>query len=74
MNGTVTGKSHESHVVGLLTTLNFGDDPDGNKTQTFQAQVPRSQMGLKGETKEDCEIGHQNTQDLELLLLIGLRP
>uniref|UniRef100_A0A8W4FHI8 Transmembrane protein 219 n=1 Tax=Sus scrofa TaxID=9823 RepID=A0A8W4FHI8_PIG len=46
-------KSHESHVVGLLTTLNFGDDPDGNKTQTFQAQVPRSQMGLKGSSGSD---------------------
>ncbi|XP_047636075.1 insulin-like growth factor-binding protein 3 receptor isoform X1 [Phacochoerus africanus] len=53
VNGTVTGKSHESHVVGLLTTLNFGDDPDGNKTQTFQAQVPRSQMGLKGSSGSD---------------------
>ncbi|TKC50550.1 hypothetical protein EI555_019184 [Monodon monoceros] len=55
MNGTVKGKWRGSHVVGLLTTLNFGDDQDRNKTQTFQAQVQGSRMGLKGETKEDCE-------------------
>ncbi|XP_073915418.1 insulin-like growth factor-binding protein 3 receptor isoform X2 [Castor canadensis] len=48
MNGTVTGKWQGSHVVGLLTTLNFGDGPDRNKTQTFQAKIPGSQMGLKG--------------------------
>ncbi|XP_009007655.1 insulin-like growth factor-binding protein 3 receptor isoform X2 [Callithrix jacchus] len=47
-NGTVTGKWRGSHVVGLLTTLNFGDSPDRNKTQTFQATVLGSQMGLKG--------------------------
>ncbi|XP_061257606.1 insulin-like growth factor-binding protein 3 receptor isoform X1 [Bos javanicus] len=48
VNGTVTGKGRGSHIVGLLTTLNFGDGPDRNKTQTFQAQVQGSQMGLKG--------------------------
>ncbi|PNJ33429.1 TMEM219 isoform 8, partial [Pongo abelii] len=47
-NGTVTGKWRGSHVVGLLTTLNFGDGPDRNKTRTFQATVLGSQMGLKG--------------------------
>lgn len=50
----VTGTWHGSHVVGLLTTLNFGDGPDRNKTQTFQAQVQGSQMGLKGEIQGDC--------------------
>lgn len=48
VNGTVTGKGRGSHIVGLLTTLNFGDGPDRNKTQTFQAQVQGSPMGLKG--------------------------
>uniref|UniRef100_A0A8C6RV45 Transmembrane protein 219 n=3 Tax=Nannospalax galili TaxID=1026970 RepID=A0A8C6RV45_NANGA len=48
MNGTVTGKRPGSHVVGLLTTLNFGDGPDRNKSQTFQARIPGNQMGLKG--------------------------
>uniref|UniRef100_A0AAA9T8G5 Transmembrane protein 219 n=1 Tax=Bos taurus TaxID=9913 RepID=A0AAA9T8G5_BOVIN len=48
VNGTVTGKGRGSHIVGLLTTLNFGDGPDRNKTQTFQAQVQGSRMGLKG--------------------------
>ncbi|XP_077763371.1 insulin-like growth factor-binding protein 3 receptor isoform X2 [Canis aureus] len=48
VNGTVTGKWRGPHVVGLLTTLNFGDGPEGNKTQTFQATVLGSQMGLKG--------------------------
>lgn len=62
MNGTVKGKWRGSHVVGLLTTLNFGDDRDRNKTQTFQAQVQGSRMGLKGETKEDCGVGYQNIQ------------
>lgn len=52
-NGTVTGKSHGSRVVGLLTTLNFGDGPDRNKTQTFQASVQGSQMGLKGSSAEE---------------------
>uniref|UniRef100_A0A8C5LCE3 Transmembrane protein 219 n=1 Tax=Jaculus jaculus TaxID=51337 RepID=A0A8C5LCE3_JACJA len=47
-NGTVTGKWQGSHVVGLLTTLNFGDSLDRNKTQTFQAKIPGSQLGLKG--------------------------
>uniref|UniRef100_G3SY35 Transmembrane protein 219 n=2 Tax=Loxodonta africana TaxID=9785 RepID=G3SY35_LOXAF len=47
-NDTLTVKWHGPHVVGLLTTLNFGDGPDRNKTQTFQAQVLGSQMGLKG--------------------------
>ncbi|PNI13552.1 TMEM219 isoform 7, partial [Pan troglodytes] len=47
-NGTVTGKWRGSHVVGLLTTLNFRDGPDRNKTRTFQATVLGSQMGLKG--------------------------
>ncbi|XP_004615915.2 insulin-like growth factor-binding protein 3 receptor [Sorex araneus] len=47
-NGTAPGKWHGSHVVGLLTTLNFGNGPDGNKTQTFQTKVLGSQMGLKG--------------------------
>ncbi|XP_070269626.1 insulin-like growth factor-binding protein 3 receptor isoform X1 [Myotis yumanensis] len=45
---TVTETWHGSHVVGLLTTLNFGDGPGRNKTQTFQATVRGSQMGLKG--------------------------
>ncbi|XP_045051440.1 insulin-like growth factor-binding protein 3 receptor isoform X1 [Desmodus rotundus] len=44
----VTGEWHGSHIVGLLTTLNFGDGPDRNKTQIFQAKVLGSQMGLKG--------------------------
>lgn len=48
VNGTVTGKWFGSHTVGLLTTLNFGNGPDRNKTQMFQARVPGSQMGLKG--------------------------
>nr|XP_034376896.1 insulin-like growth factor-binding protein 3 receptor isoform X1 [Arvicanthis niloticus] len=48
MNETVTGKWRGPHVVGLLTTLNFGDDPDRNKTQTFQAKIHGSQIGLKG--------------------------
>ncbi|XP_037671113.1 insulin-like growth factor-binding protein 3 receptor isoform X2 [Choloepus didactylus] len=48
VNGTVIGKWHGSHVVGLLTTLNFGDGLDRNKTQTFQAKVLGSQIGLKG--------------------------
>ena len=48
VNGTVTRKGRGSHVVGLLATLNFGDGPDRNKTQTFQAQVQGSPMGLKG--------------------------
>ncbi|XP_059122618.1 insulin-like growth factor-binding protein 3 receptor isoform X2 [Peromyscus eremicus] len=48
VNGTVTGKWREPHVVGLLTTLNFGDGPDRNKTQTFQAKIHGSQIGLKG--------------------------
>ncbi|ELR59399.1 hypothetical protein M91_14702 [Bos mutus] len=42
VNGTVTRKGRGSHVVGLLATLNFGDGPDRNKTQTFQAQVQGS--------------------------------
>ncbi|XP_011836951.1 PREDICTED: LOW QUALITY PROTEIN: insulin-like growth factor-binding protein 3 receptor [Mandrillus leucophaeus] len=46
-NGTVTGKWRGSHVMSLLTTLNFRDSPDSNKTQTFQATVLGSQMGLK---------------------------
>ncbi|XP_043770634.1 insulin-like growth factor-binding protein 3 receptor isoform X3 [Cervus elaphus] len=55
VNGTVTGKGRGSHVVGLLTTLNFGDGPDRNKTQTFQAQVQGSRMGLKDHTLlADC--------------------
>nr|XP_019610216.1 PREDICTED: insulin-like growth factor-binding protein 3 receptor isoform X2 [Rhinolophus sinicus] len=49
----VTGQWHGSHVVGLVTTLNFGDGPDINKTQTFQAQVQGSQMGLKGSSAEE---------------------
>ncbi|XP_052569763.1 insulin-like growth factor-binding protein 3 receptor isoform X2 [Peromyscus californicus insignis] len=48
VNGTVTGKWREPHVIGLLTTLNFGDGPDRNKTQTFQAKIHGSQIGLKG--------------------------
>ncbi|XP_055294264.1 insulin-like growth factor-binding protein 3 receptor [Moschus berezovskii] len=48
VNGTVTGKGRGSHVMGLLTTLNLGDGSDRNKTQTFQAQVQGSRMGLKG--------------------------
>ncbi|XP_008582784.1 PREDICTED: insulin-like growth factor-binding protein 3 receptor isoform X2 [Galeopterus variegatus] len=51
-NGTATGKWQESHVVGLLTTLNFRDGPDRNKTQTFQATVRGSQMRLKGSFAE----------------------
>lgn len=47
-NGTVTGKWRGPHVVGLRTTLNFGDGPDRNKTQTFQAKIHGSQIGLKG--------------------------
>lgn len=47
MNETVTGKWQGPHVVGLLTTLNFGGDPDRNKTQTFQAMIPGSQIGFK---------------------------
>ncbi|XP_012381804.1 insulin-like growth factor-binding protein 3 receptor isoform X2 [Dasypus novemcinctus] len=43
VNETVVGKRHGSHVVGLLTTLNFGDGPDRN--QTFQATVPGSSAG-----------------------------
>lgn len=39
---TVARKWCGSHVVGLLTTLNFGDGPD------FQAEFLGSQMGLKG--------------------------
>ncbi|XP_029805902.1 insulin-like growth factor-binding protein 3 receptor isoform X2 [Suricata suricatta] len=45
VNGTVTGKWRGSQVVGLLTTLNFGDGPDRNKTQTFQTQVPGPSAG-----------------------------
>ncbi|XP_055483623.1 insulin-like growth factor-binding protein 3 receptor isoform X2 [Psammomys obesus] len=48
MNGTVTGKWRGPQAVGLLTTLNFGDGPDRNKTQTFQAKIHGSQIGLKG--------------------------
>lgn len=48
VNGTVTGKWHGPQVVGLLTTLNFGYGPDGNKTQTFQTSVLGSHLGLKG--------------------------
>ncbi|ERE80190.1 transmembrane protein [Cricetulus griseus] len=48
VNGTVAGKWRGPHVVGLLTTLNFGDASDRNKTQTFQANVHGSQIGLKG--------------------------
>ncbi|XP_036135930.1 insulin-like growth factor-binding protein 3 receptor isoform X2 [Molossus molossus] len=48
VTGTDTGKWRESHVVGLLTTLDFGDGPDRNKTQTFQAKVLGSQIGWKG--------------------------
>ncbi|XP_060029009.1 insulin-like growth factor-binding protein 3 receptor [Erinaceus europaeus] len=47
-NGTVTGRWPGPHTVGLLTTLNFGDGPDKNKTQIFQATVSGSHMGLKG--------------------------
>ncbi|KAM8779642.1 insulin-like growth factor-binding protein 3 receptor isoform 1-T1 [Rhynchonycteris naso] len=50
---TVAGKWRAPRVVGLLTTLNFGDGPDRNKTQTFQAKVPGSQMGLKGSSAEE---------------------
>ncbi|KAM5227658.1 insulin-like growth factor-binding protein 3 receptor isoform 2-T2 [Ctenodactylus gundi] len=48
VNETVTGKSQGSHVVGLLTTLNFGDGPDRNKTKTFQTKISGSLIGLKG--------------------------
>lgn len=40
----VTRKWCGSHVVGLLTTLNFRDGPDRNKIQTFQAEVLGSQI------------------------------
>ncbi|XP_063119385.1 insulin-like growth factor-binding protein 3 receptor isoform X7 [Rattus norvegicus] len=53
MNETVTGKWQGPHVVGLLTTLNFGGDPDRNKTQTFQAMIPGSQIGFKDIPEED---------------------
>ncbi|XP_032183752.1 insulin-like growth factor-binding protein 3 receptor isoform X1 [Mustela erminea] len=53
VNGTVTGKWHGPQVVGLLTTLNFGDGPDRNKTQTFQTMVQGSHMGLKGSSAEE---------------------
>ncbi|XP_021556206.1 insulin-like growth factor-binding protein 3 receptor isoform X2 [Halichoerus grypus] len=53
VNGTVTGKWRGPQVVGLLTTLNFGDGPDRNKTQTFQATVQASQMGLKGSSARE---------------------
>nr|XP_019610221.1 PREDICTED: insulin-like growth factor-binding protein 3 receptor isoform X3 [Rhinolophus sinicus] len=53
----VTGQWHGSHVVGLVTTLNFGDGPDINKTQTFQAQVQGSQMGLKALRLFDSILG-----------------
>ncbi|XP_006148261.1 insulin-like growth factor-binding protein 3 receptor isoform X2 [Tupaia chinensis] len=52
VNGTATRKWHGPHVVGLLTTLNFEDGPDRNKTQTFQAQVRGREMGLKGSSAE----------------------
>ncbi|KAM6165147.1 insulin-like growth factor-binding protein 3 receptor isoform 1-T2 [Erethizon dorsatum] len=52
-NGTVTEKSQGSHIVGLLTTLKFEDDPDRNKTKTFQAKILGSQMGLKGSSAEE---------------------
>uniref|UniRef100_A0A8C5W502 Uncharacterized protein n=1 Tax=Microcebus murinus TaxID=30608 RepID=A0A8C5W502_MICMU len=48
VNGIVTGKWQGSHVVGLLTTLNFAEGPDRNKTQTFQTKILGGQMGLKG--------------------------
>ncbi|GAB5582921.1 insulin-like growth factor-binding protein 3 receptor isoform X2 [Prionailurus iriomotensis] len=48
VNGTAARKSRGSHVVGLLTTLSFGDGPDRNKTQTFETQVLGSHIGLKG--------------------------
>ncbi|KAB1263689.1 Insulin-like growth factor-binding protein 3 receptor [Camelus dromedarius] len=53
VNGTVTDKWHGSHVVGLLTTLNFEDGPDRNKTQTFQAMVQGSHVGLTGSSAEE---------------------
>nr|XP_025709876.1 insulin-like growth factor-binding protein 3 receptor isoform X3 [Callorhinus ursinus] len=53
VNGTVTGKWRGPQVVGLLTTLNFGHGPDRNKTQTFQAMVQASQMGLKGSSARE---------------------
>ena len=53
VNGTAARKSRGSHVVGLLTTLNFGDGPDRNKTQTFETQVLGSHIGLKGEITEE---------------------
>ncbi|XP_045140006.1 insulin-like growth factor-binding protein 3 receptor isoform X3 [Echinops telfairi] len=49
VNESRPGKWRESHVVGLLTTLDFGNGPDGNKTQTFQAEVLGSQMGLEAQ-------------------------
>ncbi|XP_052054757.1 insulin-like growth factor-binding protein 3 receptor isoform X1 [Apodemus sylvaticus] len=53
MNETVTGTWRGPHVVGLLTTLSFGDDPDRNKTQTFQAKIHGSQIGLKGSSARE---------------------
>ncbi|XP_040828988.1 insulin-like growth factor-binding protein 3 receptor isoform X2 [Ochotona curzoniae] len=52
-NGTATAQRPGSHVVGLLTTLTFGDDPGRNKTQTFQASIPGRQVGLKGSSADE---------------------
>ncbi|XP_069920985.1 insulin-like growth factor-binding protein 3 receptor isoform X1 [Oryctolagus cuniculus] len=51
VDGTVTATRQGAHVVGLVTTLNFGDGADRNKTQTFQASIPGRQLGLKAETR-----------------------
>ncbi|XP_062036239.1 insulin-like growth factor-binding protein 3 receptor isoform X1 [Lepus europaeus] len=53
VNGTATGTRQGAHVVGLVTTLNFGDGADRNKTQTFQASIPGRQLGLKGSSAEE---------------------
>ncbi|XP_075420846.1 insulin-like growth factor-binding protein 3 receptor isoform X1 [Tenrec ecaudatus] len=52
-NESRPGKWRDSYGVGLLTTLDFGNGPDGNKTQTFQAEVLGSQMGLEGSFAEE---------------------
>uniref|UniRef100_A0A5F9CNE4 TMEM248/TMEM219 domain-containing protein n=1 Tax=Oryctolagus cuniculus TaxID=9986 RepID=A0A5F9CNE4_RABIT len=53
VDGTVTATRQGAHVVGLVTTLNFGDGADRNKTQTFQASIPGRQLGLKGSSAEE---------------------
>lgn len=75
VNGTVTGKWRGPHVVGLRTTLNFGDGPDRNKTQTFQAKIHGSQIGLKGENWEyggpSEQVGLGPASDFTRLVTLG---